>query len=1217
MRDLLSKDLLGFELSLQMRGVGFWLALVLLALFGWSTTSFEWFTVAGDSGERFKADSPLQLSIVALVAGLTAILFAGVFVVNGSLRDEAHKSTEVIHATPVTTPAMQGARLAGAVLATALSTGAILLGALVGRFMPWADTAALSDIGELGATYWLGYLHAFVFGTAVNALLLTSLFALIAGLSRSRMAVYVGAVVVFLLYTLSTSLTSEDIPRLVRALSDPLGGTALQLDTEFWSPSEQNSLLPPLTGWYGLNRLVYTGVSLALLVAAFSLFRRGIVSRRPGVLARVFPKREGDDAIVSAPELRPVRTAPTGLQSFLLRVRYEYLQTVRSVPFLVLGLVMVALAGVVVWLSTSALQAERLLPTNDNVAQLVLGGALIPLLLILIFFSGDVIWRERAAGIHELVDSTRVGNLPVMAAKWASMVLVLATLLLFIMAMGIVMQVVLGDVPVELSTHLANAVAPLPRLVVLSVFVMFLQNFLPGRMVGMIAAGAAVATVVIVLPFLPFYHPLMNFGGIGLGDFSEMAGFASLGSARWTAVYWGGLALVFAVVSMWLWRRGTDVKLASRFGGLRERVRPVGGALAALGLLAFAGGGFGIWQAYERAEYRTSAESEQLMADYETRFAGDFKRAYPKIRDVDVDVTFRPSSETAEVEGSYRVENTTGAPLSELYIAYDELDLKRPGAVEIAVEGARLESDAQMEDFGLRRAVFEPPLPAGATFGVEFGITIAEPTLADGSPVDLNGTFINNSRLFPTLGLRDTRLRNPDKRRKYGLPELPLKAEQGDAGAREYNVFDPTSDRVGFRASFCTEEGQVPVAPGDVVREYAEDGLSCRDFEASEPITNFFAFTSGEYEVAEGTYARGDGSRVDLAIYHDPQHDYNVELMLDAMEVGLRVHEREFGPYPFGHLRIIEFPYGGFAQSFPGTVPFSENVGFVRDPGERDDETTTDLATYITQHEIGHQWFGHALLPADVRGFNILSETLSEHSARLSYEESYGPERARLLHERRNVNGYLTARAFDPAKEPALEDAEAQQYLFYNKGAWAMWGLSGYLGDEAVNDAIREVLEEYAWKAAPYATSLDLVDALKTAAGPDYEGLVRDYWERITFWDLSAKDVEVAGGRVSFTLELDKTVASEEDGKETSVTELDGGSLDEWVEVAFYDDKPGDGSWYDWLALERVRVGAAEAPLDFALPGGATHMALDPRRLLIEKEYADNVVALPGMESES
>ena len=1211
------KDLLGFELSLQMRGVGFWLALVALFLLGWGGTSFEWFTLTGDSGARIKADSPLALSGYGFLASVVAMFFAGVFVVNGLLRDETHKSTEVIHATRVSTPAMQGSRLAGVVSATALATGAILLGAFVGRFMPWADGEAMSDIGELGAVYWLGYAQSFLLFIVVNALFLCAVFALIAGFTRSRMAVYVAAILIFVVYLVGNGVVggNEDLPKALRALVDPLGVNALGLDTRDWSPAEQNTRLLPLDGWFGLNRLVYGLGSLLAVIGAFTLFRRGIVARKG---RKLFARKGADGGVDAvAPPLRPVRTAPAPFQAFGTRVRYEYLQTVRSVPFLVLMLVMVAMMGLGVWFAVANFVAERTLPTNSIIAGAAFAGAFLPLLLIVLFFSGDIVWREKTAGIHELVDSTRVGNLPLMAAKWVSMALVILSVILAIACAGMILQVLLGDVAVEPSTHFANGVTFLPRLLVLSAFVLFLQNFMPGRMVGMLVAGGAVAATIVVLPFLPFYHPLMNLGGITLGSFSELAGFSSLYTVGWPLVYWGGLATVFAVLTAWLWRRGTETRLRDRLAGLRERVRPVSAVVLAGGLAAFVVGGVGVYNAYERANYRTSAEGEELFVAYENTYADRFGKPVPKIRDVDVDVTFRPSSQTAEVRGTYRVENSTGAPVTELFVNYNEGDLKRDGAVSISVEGAEVERGSELLDYGMVRAEFGEPVAPGSFFDVEFAIGIAEPVLGDGSPVRGNGTFISNGRLFPSLGLRDARLQNPDKRRKYDLPELPLKPEQTDMEARRNNFFDPASDRVSFQTTFCTEEGQTPVAPGDVVREFTRDGLVCREFEASQPISNFFAFTSGEFAVGEGTYRRDDGSEVELRIFYDRQHDYNIDLMLDAMRTGLEVHEREFGRYPFGHLRIIEFPYGGFAQSFPGTVPFSENLGFVRDPGDREDGATTDLATYVTQHEIGHQWFGHMLLPADVRGFNILSETLSEHSARLAYEESYGPERARLLHERRNIRGYLQARAMDTDTEPALEDAEGQQYLFYNKGAWAMWGLSGYLGDEAVNDAIREVLAEYANRAGPYATSLDLVEALKRHAGPDYEGLVRDYWARITFWDLAATDVEVANGRVAFTLELDKTVAAGEDGAETSVTEMDGEALDEWVEVAFYASKPEDGSWYSWLAVERVRVAEAEARLEFELPSGATHMALDPQRLLIEKDFTDNVVALPDVESES
>ena len=45
-------------------------------------------------------------------------------------------------------------------------------------------------------------------------------------------------------------------------------------------------------------------------------------------------------------------------------------------------------------------------------------------------------------------------------------------------------------------------------------------------------------------------------------------------------------------------------------------------------------------------------------------------------------------------------------------------------------------------------------------------------------------------------------------------------------------------------------------------------------------------------------------------------------------------------------MRIMEFPrYAEFAQSFPGTVPYSEAIGFVLNI---DDEKDVDMAFYVT-----------------------------------------------------------------------------------------------------------------------------------------------------------------------------------------------------------------------------------------------------------------------------
>ena len=101
--------------------------------------------------------------------------------------------------------------------------------------------------------------------------------------------------------------------------------------------------------------------------------------------------------------------------------------------------------------------------------------------------------------------------------------------------------------------------------------------------------------------------------------------------------------------------------------------------------------------------------------------------------------------------------------------------------------------------------------------------------------------------------------------------------------------------------------------------------------------------------------------------------------MLAASRAGLDYYQTNFSPYQFAQFRIIEFPrYRHFAQSFPNTVPFSEGIGFIGRVKSKDD---IDFTYFVTAHELGHQWWGHQLIGAQVQGSNMMSETLAEYSA--------------------------------------------------------------------------------------------------------------------------------------------------------------------------------------------------------------------------------------------
>ena len=74
--------------------------------------------------------------------------------------------------------------------------------------------------------------------------------------------------------------------------------------------------------------------------------------------------------------------------------------------------------------------------------------------------------------------------------------------------------------------------------------------------------------------------------------------------------------------------------------------------------------------------------------------------------------------------------------------------------------------------------------------------------------------------------------------------------------------------------------------------------------------------------------------------------------MLKAMRDALSYASNEFGPYQHEVARIIEFPrYRRFAQSFPGTMPYSEAIGFITDLR---DTSRIDMVYYVVAHEVAH-----------------------------------------------------------------------------------------------------------------------------------------------------------------------------------------------------------------------------------------------------------------------
>lgn len=1202
------RELLKFEARLQANQIGFWVTIVILTLVGLLAGSTDALTLGVEGGGRIKVNGAYVVASFVSTISVLVIFFAAVFVVTGLLRDDLYKSLEFIHSTPVKTSDMVASRMIVVWITTVLCASSAVFGYLLGQFMPWADAEKYQGFNVL---FYLQPTFLFI---VINALLVTGFYTLIAVITRNRAIVYVSAVGLFVLAITISAILTTQAPDWARSLLEPFGGEGYLVITEYWPAAEKNSRMVPIFNFFGLNRLFIFFMGLGLFLLSFKLTKRGIINRRV--------KGNLDDEYFKIPKrvdpVKPSLGIGYILSTVWTRTLFEFFTTMKSVAIIILiSLALVIFAINIVFGDT--FNPSPTLQTSSVLVNLALGSFGLSIVIIMVFFGSDIMWRDRTANIHHIVDATPVKSVSMLFAKWGGLALLLLSLVLLGLMTAFVTHITFGETSVVPKTYLAIGILNFYLIFFFQgMLVMFIQNFMPGRVIGMFVSGGVLIALIAILPRLPFYHPIMGFGRVSPGVYSEMAGFSSMNGFWWEFAYWMGLIIILGAMSVWVWRRGDQAGLKDRFNNIGKRMSAPSLGMAAVGAMLFVGFGYAGLQSYKAENYMNSDQREARQAEFEKLVADIWADPEPRITKVSVDVDFYPDQQTAEFRGSYVIDNPHETAISRttLFSGVGPDNITR-----LDIEGAQTVSgedlaDELRDEHSILQIEFNPPLKPGETRRVDFTTRFAESTLTESSDIVRNGTFVNNTDALLVFGNMDAGfIGNPDTRRKYDLGERVEWPEREDEAARQYNLitaFAGYADYVDFDARVCTIESQIPVAPGKFRGETVEEGRRCREYRSINPILNFFSFLTAEYEVRKGVWSNPNGDDVELEIYFHPEHNYNIDLMFDAMRTSMETYTETFSPYQYAQLRIMEFPYRSFAQAFAGTVPFSERIGFVQDPGKTDDPKRVDFASYVTMHEIGHQWFAHQLIGAYTKGSNLLSEGLTENATMLAYERQYGFTRARRMHEVRTTQRYLLDRAGDPDKEPVLAEAESQGYLNYNKTSWVFWGMRHIIGNDDVQRSVKRFLTEYhGTKGAPYPTTLELIDILKEEIDPKYHQLIDDYWNKITFWDLSfTDDIDVRATGDDFTVSLpikvDKKYASEEDGKETSVSEIEGAELNEWLEIGFYTEDPKDDLGASPFATRKVRVDQLETVLEFKLNEKPTHVILDPKRLLIERNINDN-----------
>ncbi len=1183
-------EILRFELRQQLRSPLFWLIAVAFGALAFAAAGSDSITIGGGIGNVHR-NAPTV--VVSLLTGFTLIgmFLITVFVAGAALRDFDAGTADLFFATPMSRKAYLGGRFAAGWLASVGVMLAVALGLVTGVWMPWVDP------DRLGPTNLQAYVYAFGVVVLPNLFFIAAFLFLLATLTRSMLKTYIGVIAFFVLWQIAMVASRTLDHRELGAMIDPFASRAIGLITQYWTAEDRNLRLPGVSGVLLANRAVWGAISLAMLGAAFALFRADREGLRLWKRARKPASADAVDAApapIHVPAVVSRTDARARFTQWLHLAWFDTRGVIGGVAFLVmLAFGLMNLGGSLAF--SNQMFGTKVYPVTHLMTEVMDGAYNWLLIIIVAFYAGELVWRERSHRMSSVVDAFPMPDWIPLLSKLAALASVIVLFLLGGIAICVIYQLAVGGVPIEPGLYLSNLALNTLGFLLLAALALFFQSIANNKFLGYLLVLLYFVSR-IALDQLHFDHHLYNYGTGPEAPYSDMNGYGHfLAGHLWFRAYWGLFAIALLVLAALYWARGTTEGWKPRTRTALQRFGLPSRAVLAASLLGFAAvGAFLFHQTTVLNRYVPSDLAKERRADYERRYRQYKDLPQPKIADVRVDMDIHPHERRVDVRGHYVLRNKTDQPITDLHVRVPA-DVTLVEAVFAPHEVVRADA---VHGYTIYRLA--EPLAPGASMPFDFTLQYWSRGIRnapDDTRVVDNGTFLN-SEAFPHFGYDENgQLADRNDRRKYDLPPLPRMPKIDDEAAREFNLLGRDGDWVNFEATVSTVPDQIAIAPGYLEREWSENGRRYFHYKMDKPILDFFSFQSARYEVRRDRW-----NDVAIEVYYDPKHAYNVDRMIDSAKKSLEHFSAAYSPYQFRQLRVLEFPgYESFAQSFANTVPFSESIGFIADLRDPDD---IDYVFYVTAHEVAHQWWAHQVIPAFVQGATMLDETFAQYSALMVQEKEYG---AAQMHKflKYELDRYLSGRGGEVVEELPLALNENQPYIHYRKGSVVMYALKDYLGEAVVDRTMARYVRETAFQLPPYTTTRDFLADLREEAGSSWSSLIEDLFEKITVFDNRVTEATAKkrdDGRYDVTLTLHAAkVHTDGVGKETKA------AIDQPIDIGIFARSP-DGKERNQkvLFLEKRAIADGESTITITVDGEPWEAGIDPYNKLVDRVSGDN-----------
>lgn len=1123
--------LLQFELRYQIKTKAVYL--FSLIYFGFSYLMGS--QAAVPAGVNFNSEYVLFFKMGLLSLGAVfSIMF---FVVTAIQRDSRFGMESLIFSTSLSKTQFFFSRFAGAWMVGIFVVLMALPGFYAGLYFSDLDPSRISPF-QWNDTFDVAWM-LLIPSVSICTVLLFS----VCILTKNSLATYAMAVFIYAMYFIAAiflnspllanaaPVSSESL--FLAALADPFGLSAFFEQSNLWTPFQKNQEQISFISLLGLNRLIWLGISGLILAISYRKFSFRTSHQKPQNAKLQVSIEDPERGFFPKPKSPSISTKSfLPILNSLIRMDLKFI--FQSIPFwAVLGTwIVLAVTEIYTEIYSGGSYDENYFPASQILLEQVQQPLFLFGILLLVFFSGELVWRVKNGKFHEIIGASPTPNAYFFLSKLAALSILVMLLIGITIVISISFQLVEGYQSMDRLAIFSLFLYPGFPLLFYACFFLLIQDFSRSNYLGM--GISVIAFALFTGPLgtaLGLNHPLWKLGDLPPLSYSQQAGWEinSPGSLL-LAILWTLLVLAAIFFRAKHWTGGINrIRLSS--GWNKSTIA------GTLGLLGFIGlSGFCFYQINIAEGYQSIDQILDRQEFYERQYKPYEKDPVLTYSSLKLKIDLFPSKGTYQAQVKGNLKNNSDVAIKKMLLTEKE-----------NLENLWIEQTSKLTKNDLLDVYeieFENPVLPQEEVAFSFEIKTKAGLFKTDPAIIQNGSYLNFRDFAPYFGYSEGReISNNQERKKRDLPLKPNQFSRLDhKDFQEVNLM-----KVAFEAEISTEAGQIAFTSGELLEQKNEGNRAWFHYKSTEKILPAIAVFSGIYQ--KDTLISGS---VQLEVLSHPAHQFDSKSTLESMDQSLQILSETFGSYPFKKLTILEVPsywgFGGFAH--PGVISMVEDNYFLVKPTP---QNQFDLQSKRVIHEVAHQWFGHLLAPRNIPGASFFVEGLAKYSEATVMEKTTGKSAIWQLTDNANRT-YFYGRAFATETEPPLSEMKGQGYLSYGKSVQSLLAIEELIGSEKLNSTIRKLVDESRKKSIPSIAFQDFINELQANCNAPEMQLIRDWLEKVIHYDIkieTAKINPLPDG--SFEIKLTYEAKKLETMPDGSVQEIE---LNEPIRIALFENHP-------------------------------------------------------------